>query len=518
MPNEDGTPTVEELKAKAYQPMEDAMKLHPFYKGKIETTLKCCVRDFQDFGIWYTPGVSKPCLDIKDDPEKVYEHTNKGNTVAVISDGTRVLGLGDIGAKAGLPVMEGKSLLFRYLGGVDGFPLMIDSKDPDDICRVVKLLQPGLGGVNLEDISEPKCFRILDTLRRECEIPVWHDDQQGTACVTLAGLINALKVVGKKIADVRITFVGAGSANVAVSRMVFAYGADPARCIFVERDGILNKDRHDMEAAKDDGSGRWRYCQITNAEQRSGGIPEALKGADVCIALSTSGQDTIQKEWVASMAPDAVVFFCANPIHEMWPWDAKEAGAAVVATGRSDFPNQVNNSLGFPGIFRGALDVRARTITDEMCIAAAEELAKVAQDKGLSADHIMPTMDDWEVFPREAAAVALKAIEQGIALKKDITFEEEVAQATEIIARARGMVQDAMAAGYIPMPEGSRAPAPTRAAMKAAARGAGEYAGEAVDKAVDAMGPAAQKAADAAQTAADKVAEAIKKATERKKD
>jgi malate dehydrogenase (oxaloacetate-decarboxylating) len=238
----------------------------------------------------------------------------------------------------------------------------------------------------------------------------------------------------------------------------------------------------------------------------------------VCIALSKSGPDTIQKEWVASMAPDAVVFMCANPIPEMWPWDAKEAGAAIVATGRSDFPNQVNNSLGFPGIFRGALDVRARTITDEMCIAAAEELAKVAEDKGLSADHIMPTMDDWEVFPREAAAVALKAIEQGIALKKDITFEQEVAQATEIIARARGMVQDAMAAGYIPMPEGSRAPAPTRAAMKAAARGAGEYAGEAVDKAVDAMGPAAQKAADAAQTAADKVAEAIKKATERKKD
>ncbi len=227
MPNEDGTPTVEELMAKAYQPMEDAMTLHPFYKGKIETTLKCCVRDFQDFGIWYTPGVSKPCLDIKDDPEKVYEHTNKGNTVAVISDGTRVLGMGDIGPKAGLPVMEGKSLLYKYLGGVDGFPLMVDTKDPDKLIEFVKLVQPGLGGVNLEDISQPKCFRILDTLRAECEIPVWHDDQQGTACVTLAGLVNALKVVGRDIAEVKIAFIGSGAANVAISRLIFAFGADP---------------------------------------------------------------------------------------------------------------------------------------------------------------------------------------------------------------------------------------------------------------------------------------------------
>ncbi|MEI6449530.1 MAG: malic enzyme-like NAD(P)-binding protein, partial [Actinomycetes bacterium] len=245
------------------------------------------------------------------------------------------------------------------------------------------------------------------------------------------------------------------------------------------------------------------------------GIAEALKGADVCIALSKQGPDTIEKDWIKAMAPDPIVFVCANPTPEMWPWDAKEAGAAVVATGRSDFPNQVNNSIGFPGIFRGTLDVRAKTITDEMCIAAAVELAKVAEDKGLSADSIMPTMDDWEVFPREAAAVAMKAIEQGIAQRTDLTFDQEVAEATAIIARARGMVQDAMAAGYIAMPEGSRPPAPTRAAMKAAARGAGDYAGEAVDKAVDAIGPAAQRAAEAAQSAADMVADAIKRATDR---
>jgi malate dehydrogenase (oxaloacetate-decarboxylating) len=514
MPNADGTPTVEELTAKAYQPMEDAMQLHPFYKGKIETTLKCCVRDFQDFGIWYTPGVSKPCLDIKEDPEKVYEHTNKGNTVAVISDGTRVLGMGDIGPKAGLPVMEGKSLLYKYLGGVDGFPLMVDTKDPDKFIEFVKLVQPGLGGVNLEDIAQPKCFRILDTLREECEIPVWHDDQQGTACVTLAGLVNALKVVGRRIDDASITFVGSGAANVAISRLIFAYGADPAKCRIVDSKGILHKDRSDVEAVKDEWADKWKYCQITNGEGRTGGIAEALKGADVCIALSKQGPDTIQKDWIKAMNADPIVFLCANPIPEMWPWDAREAGAAVVATGRSDFPNQVNNSVGFPGIFRGTLDVRAKTITDEMCIAAAVELAKVAEDKGLSAEYIMPTMDDWEVFPREAAAVAMKAIEQGIAQRTDLTFEMEVEQATAIIARARGMVQDQMALGYIQMPEGSRAPAPTKAAMKAAARGAGDYAGELADKAVDKIGPAAERVADAAQKAADKAAQAFKKATD----
>ena len=506
-------PTVEELKAKAYKPMEDAAVLHPFYRGKIETTLKCCIRDFQDFGIWYTPGVSKPCLDIQEDPEKVYEFTNKWNTVAVVSDGTRVLGMGDIGPKAGMPVMEGKSLLYKYLGGVDGFPLMVDTKDPDKLIEFVKLVQPGLGGVNLEDIAQPKCFRILDTLREECEIPVWHDDQQGTACVTLAGLINALKVVGRRIDDVEIAFIGSGAANVAISRLIFTYGADPAKCRIVDSKGILHKGRSDVEAVKDQWVDKWKYCNITNAEQRTGSIEDALKGAHVCIALSKQGPDTIDKEWIRGMAHDPVVFLCANPIPEMWPWDAKEAGAAVVATGRSDFPNQVNNSVGFPGIFRGTLDVRAKTITDEMCIAAAEELAKVAEDKGLSADYIMPTMDDWEVFPREAAAVAMKAIEQGIALRTDLTFEQEVAEATAIIARARGMVQDQMAIGYIPMPEGSRAPAPTKAAAKAVARGAGDYAGGMADKAVDALGPAADKIAAATQAAIDKATEAIKKAT-----
>lgn len=467
MPEQVRQPTVEELKARAYQPMKDAMELHPFYRGKIETTLKCCVRDFNDFAIWYTPGVSKPCLDIRDHPDMVYEHTNKWNTVAVVSDGTRVLGLGDIGPKAGLPVMEGKSLLFKYLGGVDGFPLMVNSKDPEDIIKVVKLLQPGLGGVNLEDIASPKCFYVLDTLRAQCEIPVWHDDQQGTACVTLAGLINALKVVGKKIGEVKITFVGAGAGNVAITRLLFAYGATPAICNVVDINGILNKKRTDIETRRAEYVDSWKLCNITNAEGRSGGIEDALIGSDVCIALSQPGPDTIQKEWVAKMAKGAIVFLCANPIPEMWPWDAKEAGAAIVATGRSDFPNQVNNSLGFPGIFRGTLDVRAKTITDEMCIAAAVELARVAEEKGLSPDHILPTMEEVDIFPREAAAVAMKAIEQGVALLTDTTYEKEYTNARNIILRAQGLVHDAMALGYIPIPGDCPPPTPSQTAVNA---------------------------------------------------
>jgi len=462
--------TVEELKAKAYQPMQEAMELHPFYRGKIETTLKCCVRDFNDFAIWYTPGVSKPCLDIRDNPEMVYEHTNKGNTVAVVSDGTRVLGMGDIGPKAGMPVMEGKSLLYKYLGGVDGFPLMVDSKDPEDIIKIVKLLQPGLGGVNLEDIANPKCFYILDTLRAECEIPVWHDDQQGTATVTLAGLINALQVVGKKIDEVRITFIGAGASNVAITRLIFAYGANPALCTVVDSKGILHKGRTDIEKRKAEYKDKWNLCNITNAEGRTGDIAASFVGADVCIALSMPGPDVIRKEWIGTMAKDAIVFACANPIPEIWPWDAKEAGAAIVATGRSDFSNQVNNSLGFPGIFRGALDIRASTITDEMCIAAAMEMAKMAEENGLSENYIMPTMDEADVFPREAAAVAMKAIEQGIAKITGVTFEQEYTNAKNIIMRARGLVQDAMATGYIQMPSNSIPPSPTASAMEAVAK------------------------------------------------
>jgi len=255
---------------------------------------------------------------------------------------------------------------------------MLDTKDPDQIINAVLMLQPGMGGVNLEDISQPKCFRILDTLREKAEIPVWHDDQQGTATVTLAGLINALKVVGKKMSEVSIAFIGSGASNVACSRLIFGWGADPARCFMVDSKGILGVHRKDLEMRKAEYVDKWVLCQSTNAEGREGGIPEAMRGVDVVIALSRSGPGVILPEWIEAMADDAVVFACANPVPEIWPWEAQEAGARVIATGRSDFPNQVNNSLGFPGIFRGALDVRARTITDEMCFAAAEALAHPA--------------------------------------------------------------------------------------------------------------------------------------------
>jgi malate dehydrogenase (oxaloacetate-decarboxylating) len=442
------TLTTEELLAKAKKPSADAMRLHPYYHGKVETTLRCRVRDFEDFAIWYTPGVAAPCKAIAADPSQVYNFTHKWNTVAIVSDGTRVLGLGDIGPKAGLPVMEGKALLYKYLGGVDAWPIMLDTKDPDKIIETVLLLQPGFGGVNLEDLSQPKCFRILDTLREKAEIPVWHDDQQGTATVTLAGLINALRVVGKSLGDVRIVYVGSGASNVACSRLAFASGADPARAIMVDSKGILHQGRADIEKRKAEFVDKWRLCQTTNREQRQGGIPEALAGADVVIALSTPGPDTLQAEWIKEMAEGAIVFACANPVPEIWPWDAQAAGAAVVATGRSDFPNQVNNSLGFPGIFRGALDARAQTITDEMCLAAATALADMAVEHGLKSDYILPTMDEWEVFPREAAAVATKAVEQGIA-QLTTTYAEEFERASAIIQRSRAITKTMMEEGFI---------------------------------------------------------------------
>jgi malate dehydrogenase (oxaloacetate-decarboxylating) len=444
--------TIEELLAKAEQPSKDALRLHAYYRGKIGVQLKCRVRNFQDFAIWYTPGVAAVCKEIHQDREKAYDYTNKWNFVAVISDGSRVLGLGDIGPEAGLPVMEGKGLLYKYLGGVDAFPLCLNEKDPDKFIAIVKALQPTFGGINLEDISHPKCFKILDTLRPECEIPVWHDDQQGTACVTVAGLLNALKIVGKKISEVRVTMVGAGAAGVAIVRLLMSAGITPGNILSVDSKGILHRDRSDREILQAKYKEKWDICLKTNAKLVKGDVPDAIRGADVLISASKPGPGTIRKDWVKSMAKDAIVFAEANPVPEIWPWEAKEAGARIVATGRSDFPNQVNNSLGFPGIFRGALDVRAKTITDEMCIAAAQELAKVAEDHGLSEDYIIPNMDQWEVFPREAVAVGSKGIEQGVARIK-APAEERFKTAESIIKQSREEVQLLMREKYIVDPD-----------------------------------------------------------------
>ena len=424
------------LLEKAKKPGKDAMRLHPFYQGKIEVVPKCRVKSFDDFGIWYTPGVAEPCKDIQKNPKKVFEHTNKWNTVAVVSDGTRVLGLGDIGPEAGLPVMEGKSLLFKYLGGVDAYPICLDTKDPDEIIQAVKWLKPSFGGINLEDIAKPKCFYILDRLRKEMDIPVWHDDQQGTAIIEVAGAINALKIVGKKINEASISMVGAGAANIAIARVLVAAGANKKNIIMADSKGVLHPGRNDIEKIKDKNPLKWDMCINSNSERRTGTVGDAMKDTDIVIAASKPGPGTIKKEWVEDMANDSIVFACANPVPEIWPWEAKDAGAKIVATGRSDFSNQINNSLGFPGIFRGTLDVRAKTITDEMCIAAAYELAKTAEDEGLSEEYIVPTMDNWEVFPREAVAVGMKAISQGIALVKP-SRQELYDHAMEIIKKAR---------------------------------------------------------------------------------
>ena len=434
--------------AKANEPAAAAMRLHPFYRGKVQIALKCPVRDFDDFAIWYTPGVAAPCRAIQANTDLVYSHTNKANTIAIVSDGTRVLGLGDIGPEAGLPVMEGKSLLFKYLGGVDAVPLCLGTKDPEELIRTVRILEPSFGGINLEDIAQPKCFAVLDRLRAEMKIPVWHDDQQGSATVLLAGLLSALKVVGKRLDNIKIAMIGMGAANVATYRLLQASGANPAAVVACDSTGILHKKRADVERNAAVYADKWRVCQETNAEGVVGGIAEALRGADVCVAFSAPGPGLIRPEWIKAMATNSVVFACANPIPEIWPWEAKEAGARIVATGRSDFPNQVNNSLVFPGIFRGALDVRARTITDEMSLAAAMQLAAAAESGGLNEARIVPQMDEWEVVPLVAAATAMKAQEQGVAgLAK--TREELQREATRMIQQARDTTRLLMREGII---------------------------------------------------------------------
>ncbi|MHA1328560.1 MAG: NAD(P)-dependent malic enzyme [Promethearchaeota archaeon] len=429
------------LLEKAKIPEKNALIMHEFYRGKLQVLPKCQIKDYNDFGIWYSPGVAAPCREIHKNKEKVYDYTNKWNFVAVVSDGSRVLGLGNIGAEASLPVMEGKSILFKFLGGVDAFPLSIGGKgelSEEQIINFVKLIQPTFGGINLEDISKPKCFHVLDKLRADPDvnIPVWHDDQQGTASVTLAGLINALKIVGKKKSEVKIVFNGIGASNFAISRLLRQDGFDLGKAIFVDSKGILYRGRKDLE---DPTNYKREVAMISNKENISGDCGNALEGADVLISLSVPGPNTIKKEWISRMANDSIVFACANPIPEIFPWDAKEAGARIVATGRSDFPNQVNNSLGFPGIFRGALDVRAKTITDEMCIAGAHALADIVNEvEGCLVDNcILPTMEYEDLFIREAVAVGLKAIEQGVARLK---FSEE-----ELATKAKNMIDNSQA-------------------------------------------------------------------------
>jgi malate dehydrogenase (oxaloacetate-decarboxylating) len=438
-------PTEEELEKRANIPTEVSPALHEFYGGKIEIIPKVQISSYRDFSIWYTPGVASIAKEISKDFSKLFKYTNKGNTVAIVSDGSRTLGLGDIGPYSSLPVMEGKALLFKYLGGVDAFPITLNTKDPEKIVEIVKSIEPAFGGINLEDIATPKCFAIYERLYEELDIPVWHDDQHGTALVVLAALINALKIVGKKHNEITITLIGAGASNYRIAKILIAYGVNPANIIVVDSKGILNRNRIDL---KDENPYKWELCNITNGENREGGIEEAMKGSDVVLAFSKPGPGVIKPEWIKLMNDNAIVFACANPIPEIWPWEAKEAGARIVATGRSDFPNQVNNSLGFPAVFRGALEVLAKKITTEMLIAAAEEIAKIAEEYEINEDYIIPTMEQEEVYIREALAVAIKAQEIGVSRLK-LSKDELFSRINEKINRSKMILEKLISEGII---------------------------------------------------------------------
>lgn len=432
-----------------------AESTHRYYGGKIQIAPKAGVFGFNWFNVWYTPGVSKISTTIRDDNETSYELSNRGNFVAVVSDSTRVLGDGDCTPPGGLGVMEGKAFLMKYLGGVDAVALCIDSynekgeHDPDKIIQFVKMVQPSFGAINLEDISQPNCYKVLDTLREECIIPVWHDDAQGTACVTLAGLVNALKLVNKEISEVKMVYLGAGASNTTIARINIEAGADPEKMILFDSKGSLHKNREDLKADPRFYR-KWELCQKTNPDFITD-FAEAIKGADVLIALSTPGPDVVKQEWIRTMGEKPIVFACANPVPEIYPYAAKEAGAYIVATGRGDFPNQVNNSLGFPGILKGALIVRAKKVTDKMAIAAAHSLANYAEKRGINPDNIMPKMDEPGVFPHEAADVAMQAIEDGVA-KVIMTRDEAYAKAETDIKYSRDMTHMLIEKGYIKYP------------------------------------------------------------------
>ena len=384
---------------------EKAIKMHEEWAGKIEVIAKAPVGTKEELAIAYTPGVAAPCLEIQKDVDLSYKYTRRHNLVAVVTDGTAVLGLGDIGPEAGMPVMEGKCALFKAFGDVDAFPLCIRSKDVDEIVNTVALLAGSFGGVNLEDISAPRCFEIEKKLKERCDIPIFHDDQHGTAVITLAGLTNALKIVGKKMEDIHVVVNGAGAAATAITKLLISRGLK--NVILCDRKGAIYEGREGLNPAKEE------MAKITNPEKKAGSLAEVIVGADVFIGVSAPG--VLTADMVATMAKDPVVFACANPVPEILPDEAKKAGVAVMATGRSDFPNQVNNVLAFPGIFRGALDVRASDINDEMKIAAANAIAGIVSDAELNPDYILPDAFDARVGKAVAAAVAQAARDTGVA-------------------------------------------------------------------------------------------------------
>ena len=384
---------------------KESLRLHEEWQGKIEVISRVPVADETDLSLAYTPGVAQPCLEIQKDIAKSYELTRRSNLCAVITDGSAVLGLGDIGPEAGMPVMEGKCVLFKSFGDVYAVPLCVKSKDVDEFVNAVYLMSGSFGGINLEDISAPRCFEIERKLKEKCDIPIFHDDQHGTAVITLAGLTNALKIVGKKIDEIKVVTSGAGAAAIAIVKLLLSAGVK--NVIMCDRKGAIYKGREGLNWIKEE------MAEATNLDKVEGTLADAIKGADVFIGVSAPG--TVTKEMVASMNEDAIIFACANPTPEIFPEDAKAAGARVVATGRSDFPNQINNVLAFPGIFRGTFDVRATDINEEMKVAAAHALAQLISDDELSEDYIIPKAFDKRVGPAVAEAVAEAARRSGVA-------------------------------------------------------------------------------------------------------
>jgi malate dehydrogenase (oxaloacetate-decarboxylating) len=426
----------------------------------VETVPKVPVRSLADFALWYTPGIAAVSNAIRDRPDRAFLLTGRWNTIAIVTDGSRVLGLGDIGPEAALPVMEGKALLFKYLGGVDAVPLPIAVSTPEALIETVERIAPAIGGVNLEDIASPKCFRVLEELQKRLSIPVWHDDQLGTAAATVAGLLNALELTGRDIRSVRTVLLGAGAANLATARLLIALGQDPKTLSLVDHRGILHAEREDVDELMVRNPWKYRLALETHGAGRTGELPEALEGADVLIAASRPDPHAVKPAWIEAMRPDPIVFALANPVPEIWPAVAHAAGAAVVATGRSDFPNQVNNSVVFPAVFRGVLDARARGIPDELVLVAARELADRARARGLSAESILPTMDETQAFPHVAAAVADSAVRLGLARVK-LSRAEFLERARARMERPRRLARELIRRGLIaPMPRPTIRPRP----------------------------------------------------------
>lgn len=403
---------------------EEALKMHKDYQGKLMVKTKVAVNDEHDLSLAYSPGVAAPCLEIEKDNDKIYDYTNKANFVAVVTDGSAVLGLGDIGAAASMPVMEGKAVLFKEFGGVDAFPICLDESDPDKLIEIVKKMESVWGGINLEDIKAPQCFYIEERLKEELNIPVFHDDQHGTAIITIAGLINSLKIVDKKIEDIKVVVNGAGAAGVSIIDLLLAEGVKDI--IALDSKGAIYEGRDNLNDSKKE------LAKITNKNNKAGDLAEIMKGTDVFIGVSIA--NLVSKEMVRSMNADPIIFAMANPVPEIMPDDAFEAGAKIVGTGRSDFPNQVNNVLAFPGIFRGALDVRAKEINKKMKQAAAYALADLIAEEDLEPDYVIPKPFDPRVGPHVAAAVAQAAIDTGAARIK-ISYEEELEKAKKIMEK-----------------------------------------------------------------------------------